>query len=329
MDPLSHAVVGASLAESARDYGRVRAAAFVSAVAAVAPDLDVLVRSSSDPLLYLEYHRTFTHALCFVPLGALLCAALTWPFVRRQLTRWHAYLLSVLGYTSHLLLDACTTYGTQLLWPFSGTRIAWNAIAFIDLLFLGPLLALAAAAYFRRRSSYARFALVWAAAYLAFGAFQNQRAAAAAAALAASRSHVPARLFVTPALFSLLLWKTVYEYDGRYYVDAVRAGRVAAPIPGESIPRLDIARDFPLLPPTSQQALDVERFRRVSDGWLAVDPQFPDRVIDLRYSLVPNEIAGFWAIALDPSAALEEHVDYVSTREAAPQQAMRLLDMLF
>ena len=55
----------------------------------------------------------------------------------------------------------------------------------------------------------------------------------------------------------------------------------------------------------------------------------PQRVIDLRYSLVPNEIAGFWAIVLDPNASSAEHVDYVTTREDAPEQARRLLAMLF
>jgi len=29
----------------------------------MAPDLDILIRSSTDPLLSLEYHRQFTHFL--------------------------------------------------------------------------------------------------------------------------------------------------------------------------------------------------------------------------------------------------------------------------
>ncbi len=329
MDPLSHAVLGASLAQAALDYRRLIAAVLVAAAAAVAPDLDALVRSSNDPLLYLEYHRSFTHALCFVPFGALLCAAVCWPFVRLRLTPLHTYVLSVLGYTSHLLLDACTTYGTQLLWPFSTRRIAWNMIAFIDPLFAVPLIALTVAAYLRRRPRYARFAVIWVLVYLTLGAVQNERAAAVSAALAASRSHVPVRVFVTPALLSMLLWKTVYEYDGRYYVDAVRAGFAAVPVPGESISRLDAVRDFPWLSMSSQQALDVQRFRRIADDWVAVDANAPDRVIDLRYSLVPNEIAGFWAIVLDPDAAPEDHVKYVSTLEGAPQRVIRLLGMLF
>ena len=47
----------------------------VALVASVAPDLDVLIRSSVDPLLFLEFHRQFTHSLVFIPIGAALCAA--------------------------------------------------------------------------------------------------------------------------------------------------------------------------------------------------------------------------------------------------------------
>jgi inner membrane protein len=136
-------------------------------------------------------------------------------------------------------------------------------------------------------------------------------------------------LVVTPALFSLLLWKSVYEYEGNFYVDAVRAGLAMTPLPGETIAKLDAPRDFPWLEPSSQQARDVARFTRVANGFVAVDKAAADRVIDLRYSLVPNEIAGFWAIVLDPSAGPVEHVDYITTREQAPEQARRLLAMLF
>ena len=62
---------------------------------------------------------------------------------------------------------------------------------------------------------------------------------------------------------------------------------------------------------------------------MCIKRQASDRVIDLRYSLVPNEIAGFWAIVLDPNASPVEHADYITTREQAPEQARRLLALLF
>ena len=55
----------------------------------------------------------------------------------------------------------------------------------------------------------------------------------------------------------------------------------------------------------------------------------PGHVVDMRYSMVPNQIDAFWAIVLDPRASPTEHVGFVTTRENAPQQAQQLLDMLF
>ena len=331
MDPISHAALGANWAQSrtAGSSGQLLAAACVGAVSAMAPDLDALIQSPTDPLLFLEYHRQFTHALAFVPIGALLCAGLFYRFMRTRLTFAQTYLCCLLGYGSHPLLDACTTYGTQLLWPFSNARIAWSIIAVVDPLFTVPVVALGLLAGFKRRARYARIAVVWAAAYLAFGLFQQARAAAIGAQVAASRGHVPVRLVAKPAFSSLILWKTLYEYDGRYYVDAARTGFAAAGYAGESTDKLDLARHFPWLARGSQQAIDVERFRRVADDFLSVDDDAPNRIVDLRYSLVPNEIEGFWAIVLDPNAAPDEHVEFITTRERAPEQALRLLKMLF
>ena len=94
----------------------------------MAPDLDVLIRSSHDPLLFLEYHRQFTHSLFFIPVGALICALAFYPVTRRALSFRETWILSALGYATHGLLDACTTYGTLLLWPFSQERFAWHNV---------------------------------------------------------------------------------------------------------------------------------------------------------------------------------------------------------
>jgi inner membrane protein len=308
----------------------LRAAMLAAGLAGLAPDLDVLIRSSVDPLLTLEYHRQFTHALAFAPFGALACALVVYRLVRNEIGFKRTYFACLVGYTAHPLLDAFTTYGTELLWPFSDVRIAWSTIAVVDFLFTGPIVLLLALGAVQRRARLAQLAFAWAALYLAFGVLQASRAEAAGSALAASRGHAPVRLEAIPALFSsLVLWKIVYEHDDRYYVDAVRTGFTTSSMAGESIAKLDIARDFPWLDPTDQQAVDVERFRRVAGGLLAVPEDAPNRVVDLRYSLVPNEIAGFWAIVLDSSAAPDAHVSLVATRENTRRDAVRLLRLLF
>ena len=74
MDPVTQGVLGASVGQAASRASDLRAAAVLAALSGMAPDLDVLIRSDVDPLLFLEYHRHFTHSLVFIPFGALLCA---------------------------------------------------------------------------------------------------------------------------------------------------------------------------------------------------------------------------------------------------------------
>ena len=111
-------------------------------LAGLAPDLDVFIGSSTDPILFLEFHRQFTHSLIFIPFGSLLVALLIFPLVKRSMNFKTVYLASLLGYATHGLLDACTSYGTQLFWPFSNERVTWNNISIIDPLFTIPALIL-------------------------------------------------------------------------------------------------------------------------------------------------------------------------------------------
>ena len=314
MDPISQGAIGALVSQVASRREKLRAFAVLGCIAGMAPDLDVFIDSSTDPLLFLEFHRQFTHALLFIPIGAALVALPLQPVVRRTLRPRETYLACLLGYATHGLLDACTSYGTQLLWPLSEHRVAWNNVSVVDPLFTLPLLGLVSLAAVRRRRAFAVAGLFWAVCYLALGAVQHQRAEEAGAQLAAERGHQPRRLFAKAGFANLLVWKVVYEHGGRFHVDAIRAGMDVTVCPGASIARLDLRSDFPWLEPGSRQARDVERFRRFSDGYVAIDPRRPNRIIDMRYSMVPNTIDPLWGIDLDPRAPPDRHVRYVEDR---------------
>ena len=115
MDPLSQAVVGAVVAGCVAKPQTIKPALMLGAIAGMAPDLDVFIRDPQDPLLFLAYHRQFTHALAFIPVGAALVTLLAWPLFRRQLSVTSIYRFCFAGYLTHGLLDACTTYGPHLL----------------------------------------------------------------------------------------------------------------------------------------------------------------------------------------------------------------------
>ena len=282
----------------------------------MAPDLDVLIRSSQDPLLFLDFHRHFTHSLFFIPIGALVMALPFFWLWRTTHPFKLVYVYCLLGYGTHGLLDACTSYGTQLFWPFSPARVAWDNVAVIDLFLTLPLGVLLLLAWLRRSALFARVGLGWVLLYLLFGVVQRERAEAVAAHVAATRGHAPSRLVVKPTLGNLWLWRVIYQAGGLFYVDAVWTLPGTNPVwyPGSTVPKFVASRDLPGLDPQSGQARDLERFQHFSDDFLALHPDDPAVVGDVRYALLPNDVHPLWGIRFkaDPAA---EHVGYENFRD--------------
>lgn len=330
MDPLTQGALGAALPQSTAHSRQAASAGLLGFFAGMAADLDVLIRSSVDPLLFLEFHRQFTHSLVFVPIGGLLCALVLHAVLgrRRGLSFRESWLYCTLGYATHALLDACTSYGTMLFWPFSNERFSWSTISIIDPLFTVPLLLTVVLAARRKNANYARIGLLWALAYMTLGAWQRNEAMDMGRALAAQREHTPQRLAAKPSFGNILVWKTVYESGDRFYVDAVRPTFAPRVFEGVSVPTLDIDRDMPWLDRSSQQARDIERFRWFSNGYIARDPEYHNRVIDIRFSMVPNDIAPLWSIELRPQAAPDAHADFLTHRARDDRATARLWQML-
>ena len=317
MDPISQGVVGAAFAQTAARRTQLATVAWYGGLGGLAPDLDVLFQSPSDPLVFLEYHRQFTHSLVFIPVGAFLVFLVLRAIASRLallqgLTAFQGYLACLMGYATHGLLDACTSYGTQLFWPFSEARIAWDSMPIVDPFFTVPVLVLVIAASRCKRKWLNWCACAWMLCFFVAGGWQHHRAIEAAEQLARNRGHEPTRLTAKPSVANLVLWKTIYEYDGHYYVDAVRVGTQRLWYPGTRVAKLDLPTDFPGLQPDSVQARDVERFRWFSDGYLTVEEPAP-RIGDLRYSFLPNEVDPMWGIELDLNDQ-DEHVAWWASR---------------
>ena len=331
MDPLTQGVLGASLSLSVSQKQHLFVAGAFGLLAGMAPDLDVFIRSESDPLLFLEFHRQFTHSLFFIPVGSFICAlALHWLIGKPQrLSFKQSWLYSALGYSTHALLDSCTSYGTQLFWPLTSERYAWNTVSVIDPLFTLPILILLVFTMLKRNAWFARIAFLWALTYPTLGMVQRDRAEAAGWQLANERQHAPIRLEAKPSFANILLWKVIYETEDRYHVDAVRVGTSVKKYPGESIEKLDVNRDFSWLDLNSQQAKDIERFSQFSKGFLAKAPNDELRVIDVRYSIVPNQLNALWSIKLSPSVTLDKHVEYETHRDNSSASRQLFFEMLW
>ena len=94
---------------------------------------------------------------------------------------------------------------------------------------------------------------------------------------------------------------------------------------GARIKKLDLETQFPGLSPSDKQFEDVERFRWFSDDYLAVDSK--NRIFDMRYSMLPNEIDPMWGITLDLENPLE-HVQWWTDRSLTSEDRERFFDLL-
>lgn len=329
MDLLTQGLLGTAMAQSGARQQEVRLATGIGFFAGIAADLDILIQSENDPLLTIEFHRHFTHSLFFVPLGALLVALVLWPFLRKRLSFSRLYLFTFLGYCLSGVLDAFTSYGTHLLWPLSDARIAWNTISVIDPVFTLILLIAGIIAFRKHAHTAARVGLLLAALYMSFGWMQLQRAHTLAEELIAERGHQAQSVLVKPTLANLVLWRSVYEVDGKFYVDAIRVGLWSDSriYPGESIKKFVFDRDLDQVPAESVLATDIARFSHFSDGYLAIRPEQPDVLIDVRYSNLPMTVAPLWGIEINPDQP-GQHAKYALYRDASHQTRQIFLSLL-
>ena len=330
MDPLSQGVIGAVAAQQKTTKNHFIIATILGFLSGMAADLDIFIRSSNDPLLYLEFHRQFTHSLIFIPVGGFVCTIFFYYlFLRnKDITFKQTYIYSTLGYATHGLLDSCTTYGTQLLWPFTDDRIAWNTISIIDPLFTIPLLSLIIIAVIKKKKVISYLALSWVIFYSIFGLIQKERAETIGNGLANTRGHDLINVVAKPSFANLIVWKIIYTTKDSYYIDAVRLGLEENVIEGVKIDKLNIQKSFPWLDLKSQQARDIERFRWFSNGYLALSETHPNRIIDIRYSMLPNEGHGLWGIELRPNANQSDHVVTVSNRRSDMETYKKLWKMI-
>ena len=151
--------------------------------------------------------------------------------------------------------------------------------------------------------------------YLGLGTLQRDRAETAGLWLAASRGHPITEISAKPGFASLLLWKTVYTWNDRFYVDGIRPGIQTTFYPGTSVQKLDADWLQTRIPVESTQWRDVARFRWFSADYLGWSPDRPLEIMDVRYSMLINRIDPLWVIQINPDMP-DQHVTFITRRNA-------------
>ncbi len=289
----------------------------------MAADLDVLIRSSADPMVALVYHRHFTHSLAFVPIGGLI-VALPWLLSRKhRADRWLILAATTIGYATHGLLDAFTSYGTQLWWPFSNRRVAWDFIAIVDPIYTLGLAVGVVLSRMRRSPNAARLVLLLSSLYIALGGVLHARALAAVRREAQDRGHVLARSAAYPELPVNFVWRTTYRAGGRIYVDRVRTPWFGATRleEGTSVPVFEESELAPEVVADARLLSAFRTFRWFADGWIAHGPDEPGLVADMRYGVHTTSSETLWALALEPGAGAP--IRFVQRRPSGAEMLRR------
>ena len=141
MDSITQAALGAAIGQALLGKKIGGKAAVLGAVVATIPDLDIIFLPFFNSLERISIHRGFSHSILFSILGALL---LTYILTRinwiKQYSLKRLFIFNWLVLFTHILLDAFTTYGTQMLLPFSDYRVSFDSINIVDPLYTIPLL---------------------------------------------------------------------------------------------------------------------------------------------------------------------------------------------
>ncbi len=151
MDSLTQIVLGAAVGEAVLGNKVGNKAMLYGAIAGTIPDLDVLASHFTDTTRALEIHRGFTHSVIFSVVFAPLSAWIVTRYEKYKDFKGWA-LLFFWAYFTHPILDAHTTWGTQLFWPLD-LRLAFKTIFVIDPLYTLPFLVFLVLALSHKRTN--------------------------------------------------------------------------------------------------------------------------------------------------------------------------------
>lgn len=314
MDPITQGALGAAAAQVLLHRVEPRNAWIVGALAGMSADLDVLIRSSQDPMLFFIYHRQFTHSLMFIPIGGFLVALFLWPFQRFR-RHWRCTLFAALiGYATHALLDACTSYGTVLFWPFSNARISWDVVTIVNPFVTFPLvLGLVWTIVFGARKG-VLLGLFLTSIVIGLNEWQHQRAIDLARFYVSQHYGSFKRLRVFPASITSMRWRVVAELK-THYITAV----VSTPFFYQG--QLHSIRFFPVFFEKQLPAFiknrsllrrDYQVFHWFTDGYLIAVRKRPLVLIDARYLFGHNPIFALWGIEFLPNQKHVRHLHFVT-----------------
>lgn len=328
MDIVTQAVLGAVVGQAGFSHKLGRRALGWGAIIGILPDLDVIVKLSSNPFAEILYHRGITHSLWFGPVLGPVLGYLLWRLYgqKNALSAWVG--LSVWALLTHPLLDLFTVYGTQLLAPLSNHRFTLSAVPIIDPVYTGILcLALVFGIFgyrFLRTSiTIAYVALTLTSGYLFYGLAQNETAYGYARDQLAEEGHPYADVRVYTTMYQIFLRRIVVHLP-----DEIRVGFITT-----WAPQKIIWHKHPRAPEKTTKAILSHPYGKIyhwftSDELIFLPHQgkVPSQwdMLDARFGFLGSSLWGIWGrtVTLDDQGQVSN--DFQNFRIPLDIQALNI-----
>ncbi|MDP5100818.1 MAG: metal-dependent hydrolase [Nonlabens sp.] len=286
MDSLTQIVLGAAVGELVLGKKVGNKAMLYGAIAGTIPDLDVLASHFTDTVTALMMHRGFTHSIVFSVLFAPVFGWLVSRYEKyKDVKGWS--LLFFWAFFTHPLLDAFTTWGTQLFWPFE-TRLAFKTIFVIDPLYTVPFLVCVILAMRQKRTAprrafYNKLGLIVSSAYLLLTCFLKWASYTQFEQALESQHISYLQLDTRPAALNTILWSANVEVQDAYLL-ADYSFFDSKPITFTSYPK-----NHELLGDLSNDD-SVKRMIANSENWFTISKK-DDKLFfnDLRFGLLSTQ----------------------------------------
>jgi inner membrane protein len=252
LDSLSQIVLGAAVGEIALGKKLGNRGQLIGAIAGTIPDLDVFLNPLfTDEITKLQIHRGYSHSMFVHLLLAVPFAWLCHIIFKKRFSFRLWYITWYLCFLTHTLLDCCTTYGTQLLLPFTNYLVGFNNIAVVDPFWTLPFMFILIVCLFLRRENPVRIKWAYAAVaycllYMGYTVVnKNTVHNLFAADLEQQNIHTDA-LYTSPSMFNNWLWDGIAVTNDTIYLAEYSTLQKEKEVKWVSYARnLDLLKDHP------------------------------------------------------------------------------------
>ncbi|MDO6675028.1 metal-dependent hydrolase [Tenacibaculum sp. 1_MG-2023] len=283
MDSLTQIVLGAAVGEAVLGKKVGNKAMLYGAIAGTIPDLDVYIGKLFDTVTALEIHRGFTHSIFFAIVFGWIFGWLISLYEKNASTKEWAQLM-FWGFLTHPILDAHTTWGTQLFWPLD-IRLAFKNIFVIDPLYTLPFLVFLLMAMFQRkgtakRTKYNNLGLIISSSYMAITLVIKGVTYTKFSHALEEQGISYKEIETKPTPFNTILWSANVETDDAYLI-GYYSFFDTKPIEFYSYPKNHhLLNDY-------KNNVSVKRLIKITKGWYTISEK--NNLIylnDLRFGLL-------------------------------------------